>query len=98
MPEADAQNQPTDDDLTDLYAKLNALDLSAVQRELLNTIVSIAWDVTREDESLDAQFAGSFEPGQAGVMMHYYDTASTSLISRAVGPAQTHLISRLISR
>jgi hypothetical protein len=57
------------EELRELCAKLDALRLSVAQRQLLNEIVKAAWTTVKQGESLDAQFDGSFEPGEARAIM-----------------------------
>jgi hypothetical protein len=86
----------TDEEAADLWAKINTLDLSDPQRALLKMVFTIACDVTGSGESLDSEFAGSFEPGQAALILAYQG-GTDYMITRAVG-AGPHMISRLISR
>ncbi|MEU7868802.1 hypothetical protein [Dactylosporangium sp. NPDC049140] len=88
--------QPTDEDLTALYATLAALDLPAPQRLLLNSIVAIAQDMTHVDESIQEQFAQSFTAGPAATLASYAH-GGPLLISRSAS-GHAALISRLISR
>ncbi|WP_426511744.1 hypothetical protein ACPPVO_14615 [Dactylosporangium sp. McL0621] len=87
--------QPTDDDLAALFATLDGLDLPDAQRQLLDSIIAIARDMTQVDESIQEQFAHSFTPGAAATLASY--PGGPLLISRSTS-GHAALISRLISR
>jgi hypothetical protein len=75
------------EELDELNTKLNALDLSDAQRALLNAVLQIAWDCVGSHASLDAEFNGSFEPGEAASIMAYQHSAHHDSITRSVGPS-----------
>jgi hypothetical protein len=88
----------TDAEAADLWAKIGQLDLSPKQRALVNMVFTIAVEVTSSKEWPDDGFDGSFEPGQAALIMMYQASATDYMVTKAVGHAPAALISRLISR
>jgi hypothetical protein len=64
----------SDEQLTDFCGKLNdfreSLE-SAEQKSLLDAILKIAWSKTASAESLDQEFDGCFEPGEAAAILQY---------------------------
>lgn len=71
-------------ELEELHAKLAALDLSDDQRLLLDAVLRLAWDFVGSRGSLDAEFDGSFEPGEAELIMAYHSAAPTNSITRSI--------------
>ncbi|MEV1117744.1 hypothetical protein AB0I91_21960 [Actinosynnema sp. NPDC049800] len=79
----------TAEEVEELFAKLESLELSDPQRALLSAILKVAGDVTEVAEEADErpfsdQFATSFTPHHAALVVAY--AASSSLISRAAPP------------
>jgi hypothetical protein len=93
----------TDVEVNDLCEKLNGMELSDAQRTLLDGILKIAWDATAADDALEAGFDGSFEPGQAALLISYHSAPAMSaqMIGRTVTGstgAAPQMIGRMISR
>ncbi|MBB5800374.1 hypothetical protein F4560_000142 [Saccharothrix ecbatanensis] len=109
----------TAEDIEELFAKLDEVELNDPQRALLSAILKVAGDVTdvtdlseeseesEDKRSFSDQFATSFTPHQAALIVEYVEApAGPSLISRVTPPcpplpagsATPALISRLISR
>lgn len=89
----------TDEEVADLNQKLNGLDLSKAQRDMLDGILKMSWDATAAQDALESGFAGSFEPSQAALLISYHSAPATTthMISRVVGgpgPVSPHMISR----
>jgi hypothetical protein len=55
------------------------------QTKLLKAALEIAWDVTRQGEEADAQFAGAFTPHQAALILAYKDGHVVHGASRSFG-------------
>lgn len=82
-------------EVEELFAKLESLELNDRQRALLSAILKVAGDVTdvtdvteeADDRSFSDQFATSFTPHHAALVVAYAAApASPSLISRALPP------------
>jgi hypothetical protein len=83
--------------LDDLQGKLAALDLTAEQRSFLDAIQKIAWDLACAQTSVDAEFDGSFAPGEAEMIMAYHGATSANSITRSItGPSSTTSITRAV--
>jgi hypothetical protein len=99
-------NEPVinEQQIDDLFTKLDALELDPQQRDLLTAIIAVARDLTEVEIaesslSFSEDFAGSFTPHKAGLVIEYAHTPTTpSMISRNPG-ANPAMISRsMISR
>jgi hypothetical protein len=75
----------TNEELEELCAKLDALDLSETQRSFLDNVLKIAWDCVGSHASLDEEFDGCFEPGEAALIMQYQDSTSDTSITKKIG-------------
>lgn len=77
----------TDEVFKSLCEKLRNAELTQEERELLNAILRIAWDVTgpsgSPEKSYDPAFDGCFEVGQAEVIMAYLGTASDLTVTKS---------------
>jgi hypothetical protein len=65
----------TDAQLTEFCEKLKVFrekTLTARQRVLLDAILSIAWNATAPEESLESGFDGCFDPNQAKLILAYH--------------------------
>jgi hypothetical protein len=99
-------NEPliTQEQIDDLFTKLDALDLDPKQRDLLTAIIATARDITEveiDEKSLNflEEFAGSFTPHKAGLVLEYaHSPATSSMISRSTAGSVPAMISRMISR
>lgn len=99
-------NEPliTQEQIDDLFTKLDALDLDPKQRDLLTAIIAMARDITEveiEEKSLHflEDFAGAFTPHKAALVVAYaHNPATSSMISRSTPGAVPAMISRMISR
>jgi hypothetical protein len=64
----------TNAQLTEFCEKLEVFrekTLTAPQRVLLDAILSIAWNATAPEKSLESGFDGCFEPNQAKLILAY---------------------------
>jgi hypothetical protein len=100
------QDEPISDEVAiALCEKLNKLELTPEERQLLNAILRIVWDVTAPDASPEKEFdpklGGCFEPGQAEIIMAYqteptYESVTKSFestsITRLRGRVRIHII------
>jgi hypothetical protein len=69
-------------EINDLFAKLDALDLSDAQRTLLTAMRQVAWEVTELGEpAFGEEFEESFTAAQAGRVIAY----ATNLMPHASG-------------
>ena len=83
--------------IDDLRAKLAALDLTTEQRAFLDAIQRIAWDLVGSQSSLDAEFDGCFEPGEAEMIMAYPGAEQAASITRSITRASgTSSITRAV--
>lgn len=80
-----AHDSISDEELAELMTKLDALELTATQRAFLTNLLKIAWDYVGSHGSLDAEFGGSFEPGEVAAIMAYRESPQHASITRSVG-------------
>lgn len=71
-------------ELEELRTKLAELELSDAQRHLLDAVLRIAWDLVGSQASLDAEFDGCFEPGEAEAIMAYLSAPRNHSITQSV--------------
>lgn len=84
----------TAEDIEELFAKLDEVELNDPQRALLSAILKVAGDVTEvtdqsgdaDDRSFSEQFATAFTPYQAGLIVEYAEAPQRNLVSRSNPP------------
>jgi hypothetical protein len=83
-------SESMDGQLAELWRKLTSeVELTGDQHDLLKAIFEIAFDVTsRADDPLACAFNGSFEPGQARLILAYRDGSKVTTAGRVFGDAQ----------
>ncbi|MFL6140556.1 MAG: hypothetical protein ACJ72N_01640 [Labedaea sp.] len=80
-----SQESISEQELQELSAKLDALDLSPAQRALLRNVLQIAWDLVGSQTALDKEFDGSFKPVEAARILAYLGSPSQHSITRSFG-------------
>jgi hypothetical protein len=77
----------SDEVFRSLCEKLTKADLTPEERELLNGILKIVWDVAGPSGSPDKEFDGCFEPGEAALIGAYLKAPSETTVSKSVDGA-----------